>query len=410
MSLKKIIRKYKKAALCGSFFVCIILIFLGYFVIEQINDYRKTKSSRNDIKLQTETHQASPERSKEINILGLGDWLTHDTILNKAKNKGGDGYNFDTLVSDILPAAKNSDAGFCALPQLIAQDKVPAGYPRFNAPREFGSTMKKTGCTMIGGASNHTFDYDQSYIDSSRTTLQEIGLVLSGMNSSKKDQSSVQKINIGETTCGLLSYTTYVNVGSPIKNDYGVNIFSKELVQSHINQLKSDGIKCIFVSMRWGTEFSNQVNAEQKNLATWLVEQGVTVVFGHGSHVVQKIDSMKRPDGGSSVVLYSLGNFINTQIPLDTVTGCIFKVKLDPALLNVKAVKCIPIHNYYSWSPEQAKTENIEARKDFKMILLSKSSTTLFAQQQLNTSPESVRADLSKVFTEGSQRVDIEAQ
>lgn len=68
------------------------------------------------------------------------------------------------------------------------------------------------------------------------------------------------------------------------------------------------------MSMHWGNEYQLQPTEEQKKLAETLVNEGVDIIFGHHPHVLQPMEWIDRKDGGRSLVVYSLGNFLSGQM------------------------------------------------------------------------------------------------
>jgi poly-gamma-glutamate capsule biosynthesis protein CapA/YwtB (metallophosphatase superfamily) len=267
--------------------------------------------------------------------------------------------------------------------------------------------MKRSGCSMVGAASNHTFDYDQSYIDGTISAFINDRIAIAGMNTSKQNQSNITTISVDGLQCAVLSYTTYSNIDAPPQNDYGVNIFSEALASTQIATAKKQGMTCIIASMRWGTEFSSQVTAQQETQAKWLVDNGVRLVLGHGTHVVQKVDVLQSSDGKKSAVLYGLGNFINSQIPSDTVTGCVFDIPLNRQTLEPKEITCRPIYNAYEWSASDKQTDNLLARRKFRMLPLSQATDEMMRSQQLNTTVAGVRSNLETVLARGNYKVNI---
>jgi len=91
-------------------------------------------------------------------------------------------------------------------------------------------------------------------------------LAVAGQNRSKSEHDAVHIFTIKGVKIAFLAYTAYINNDAPAQNDYGVNIFTKEFASSQIAQAKQQGAQVIIASMRWGTEYSTSVDAEQKAL------------------------------------------------------------------------------------------------------------------------------------------------
>jgi poly-gamma-glutamate synthesis protein (capsule biosynthesis protein) len=70
----------------------------------------------------------------------------------------------------------------------------------------------------------------------------------------------------------------------------------------------------VIMSIHWGNEYQRIPTSEQKDLANFLVNEGVDIIFGSHPHVLQPMEWIKTEDGRNSFVIYSLGNFISGQV------------------------------------------------------------------------------------------------
>ena len=69
----------------------------------------------------------------------------------------------------------------------------------------------------------------------------------------------------------------------------------------------------LIVAMHWGEENNPEPTEEQKGLAQLLADLGVDVVIGTHPHLVQTPIFLKGANGNTTLVYYSLGNFISSQ-------------------------------------------------------------------------------------------------
>ena len=69
----------------------------------------------------------------------------------------------------------------------------------------------------------------------------------------------------------------------------------------------------VIMSIHWGSEYHRNATKEQKELANFLANEGVDIIFGSHPHVLQPMEWIKTNDGRKSLVIYSLGNFISAQ-------------------------------------------------------------------------------------------------
>jgi poly-gamma-glutamate synthesis protein (capsule biosynthesis protein) len=78
----------------------------------------------------------------------------------------------------------------------------------------------------------------------------------------------------------------------------------------------------VIVSVHWGAEYQVAPTDRQEALARQFAEAGADLVWGHHPHVLQRAEWIQpsagsEPAGGSTLVLYSLGNALFDQGGLD---------------------------------------------------------------------------------------------
>ena len=101
----------------------------------------------------------------------------------------------------------------------------------------------------------------------------------------------------------------------PSGKDYVVDVYNETKVKQDIERYKGK-VDCIMVAMHWGNEYEHYPNYVQKNVAKYLASLGVNIIIGCHPHVVQPIDFI-----GDTLVIYSLGNFVSSQIGIERLTG-----------------------------------------------------------------------------------------
>ena len=96
---------------------------------------------------------------------------------------------------------------------------------------------------------------------------------------------------------------------------------------------------------------------EQKRLAGVISSAGADVIIGHHPHVIQPIEYIDKPEGGRTLVVYSLGNFISGQKGASNMLGglvrIIFEKRIkteDPGLNStiIERVKFEPLVTHYN--------------------------------------------------------------
>ena len=69
----------------------------------------------------------------------------------------------------------------------------------------------------------------------------------------------------------------------------------------------------IIVIPHWGKEYVYTPTSSETSWAKFFADEGADLIIGHHPHVVQPMDTVKGKNGNTTVVFYSLGNFISNQ-------------------------------------------------------------------------------------------------
>ncbi len=335
----------------------------------------------------TDSHSSAGPSDSTISLLATGDFIAHDTINANAKKPDGS-YDYLPMMSDFLPLFKRYDIRFCNDPILNGGQAFGiSGYPKFNSPTDFVISMNKLGCNLVNTASNHSFDKTQAVIDSSvdAWAQQPNMLAVVGQNKNQQAHDAVSTFTVKGVKCAFLAYTTYMNASAQAQNSYGANVFSRDFAAKQIAQAKNQGAEIIIVSMRWGTEYSSEVNASQKSDAQFLADNGATVILGHGPHVLQPAAWIPAKDGKKTLVWYSLGNFLNSQETPESLFNIVAGMEIDTTQKSIVAAKYTPIYMNYEWSAADKAAGNLLARKNAKLHFLEDANADMIDKQQLST-------------------------
>jgi poly-gamma-glutamate synthesis protein (capsule biosynthesis protein) len=343
---------------------------------------------------QPSTVDAHPDR---IRVLAAGDFIAHDAINQQAKKADGS-YDYLPMMSNFTDILHAADIRFCNDANLTAGAAYTiSGYPKFNAPTEFARDMGRVGCNMVNVGTNHSFDRNQDAINASIDTWKQVPntLAVVGHNKNMAEHDTVHYFTVKGVKFAFLTYITYLNTDAPAQNDYGVNVYSDAYAKRQIDAAKSAGAQAIIVSIRWGTEYSTSVNAAQRTTAQFLADQGISLILGHGSHELQPVEQLTGAGGGKTTVWYSLGNFLNTQLPPETLFNGAAVIDFDKNTHKVTSMSFLPLYVHYKWTTEQAARQDssdLLARHNIKMYLLDDTTQQMVDAQQLKTTVSAQRS------------------
>lgn len=298
---------------------------------------------------------------QRIRIAAMGDMLPHGGV-NVSARTGSD-YNYVQFFQHIDHIYADADIVFCNQESPSDPQQAIADYPRFNAPLAFPRDLQKAGCNAIGLANNHTFDKLQTGAAQTRAAWENLNpLLVSGANRSAEEQRKVSYAEVDGVTVAFLSYTMLSNMGR--LTTYGLNHTDDDaLVRAQIAEAKEQA-DFLMVAMHWGDEYVTASNSTQQQYAQYLADLGVDVILGMHPHVLQEVAWLDRPDGGRTLVWYSLGNLLSAQITLDQRTGgvALFDVLVGGERPIVVEPTFVPTYNYFPFSYNAARDVYIAGR------------------------------------------------
>lgn len=264
----------------------------------------------------------------KLDPLNLKENATHITV----------GMVGDILLHNPLYKYEDYNPSFAAISDelheidflLANQESLPggkelglSGYPRFNSPKHIIRGLKANGVDMINLANNHTMDQNELGLRKAIGHMKAYGMPYVGAYESQEDRETERIVEVNGIQIGVLAYTFGTNgLPVPAGKDYMVGLTDREKMQNDIQSIRGK-VDVVVVSIHWGMEYVLEPSNYQKELAQFLADAGVDIVFGHHPHVLQRYEKV-----GETHVFYSLGNFYSAQQFDTTNIGGIGKVSI----------------------------------------------------------------------------------
>lgn len=317
------------------FFICCAAVLvaaaalIAFTVNALINRGAETDKGGNSS--QGSAAASSAVQETTATVLSTGDIMVHSTQLDGAKTADG-GYDFTPIFKEVSAYFGKADLSVANLEVTFGgtQSGKYSGYPAFNTPDSLADAIKASGLNYLITANNHC--YDTGLFGLKRTTqmLKERGIEFTGTKETNNDPSytvkEINKIKIGIAnftyeTSGQLAGRKYLN-GAIIAEEANslINTFNYDKIdefysaaQGMISGMKSEGAEFILFYMHWGNEYQLTPNTWQKTIAQKLSNLGVDMIIGSHPHVVQPVELIHSEGGGTTVCLYSTGNFVSNQ-------------------------------------------------------------------------------------------------
>lgn len=308
---------------------------------------------------------------KVVKIGVVGDIMFHNTQLSKAYQKSTQSFDFSDIFVYMKPFIAPLDYSFANLETTLAGPYGNvhvdtgknvygySGYPMFNTPDSVLDTLKETGFDFVSTANNHCLDRWYDGLVRTIEQLDQAGLEHTGTFKTGAARKAYELIEVEEITLAIVNYT-YATNGLRIDSMDCVNtldLYQETEIQkllADIKAAKQQEPDFVIAMMHYGNEyqaFENKIY--QRDLTQRIFEAGADIVFGGHPHVLQPIDIIWEQDGKRlerpKFVIYSLGNFISSQLKIshrgNTDLGVLLQLDIEkvgsrPAF--IKAIGLVP--------------------------------------------------------------------
>lgn len=305
-----------------QFFIWLVILLFVYYQVYELVMYTLGKKDKSVMWLYNGINKVVttiiPHVAKEtteqysVKLAALGDIYTSTNIMKGVKS--GSTYNFEDPFTQAKDILSKYDVVLASLNTPVAGSSL--GYSTktvYNAPDDLLTAIKSLNISILASAGNHINDKGETGINATIKNIESTGLtqVGLGVNSERAKPYVIDKNNI---KIGVLSYMTTSKVKVAKGKDYLINILTEDNVKADMAYLKNQKVDFVICYLNVPNEDATLVDAEQKNDTDLLLDNGVNVVLGTGSKVVQeKMEDMYQlPDqtNNHAYVIYSLGDFL----------------------------------------------------------------------------------------------------
>lgn len=275
-----------------------------------ISENAATAGENGSISDDTETaaNADNPKDSGNTTII-----LTGDVLFANAFKAAYDAGGIEKVVSpELLEQLNEADI-------LMVNNEFPfsdRGEPMadkqftFRCSPSYVKALNEMGVDIVSLANNHTLDYGREALSDTFQALDGAGILYGGAGDSTARAKEVQVVEVNGKRYGFIAVSRVVpSVDWKIENGTP-GMFTCYDVAALIEVIKEAKQTCDFVTVfpHWGTEYSEQPNTVQRELAKQCMDAGADLIVGAHTHCLEGIQFM---DG--KPVFYSLGNFIFGQ-------------------------------------------------------------------------------------------------
>lgn len=240
---------------------------------------------------------------KRITLLFVGDLMQHQAQIDAARTPDGK-YDYSSCFALVKEQISHADIAIGNL-EVTLGGKPYRGYPTFSAPDEYLQAIKDAGFDVLLTANNHCLDRGKKGLERTIAQIDSLAIPYAGTyrNVAERTQRYPLFIRKKGFCIAILNYTYGTN-GIKATPPNIVNYINKETILKDIHSAQAVRPDAIIACMHWGEEYQSLPNREQRELADWLLEQGVTHIIGSHPHVIQPMEL--REDGNRQhAVVYS---------------------------------------------------------------------------------------------------------
>lgn len=270
----------------------------------------------------------SAQEFGRITLLFAGDLMQHQGQIDAARRPDGS-YDYTPCFQYVKEEVSRADVAIANLEVTLA-GRPYRGYPQFSAPDEYAQAVKEAGFDVLLTANNHCLDRRQKGLERTIRVLDSLQIPSVGTYADKSDRESRYPLIIERNgfRIALLAYT-YATNGIEAQAPNMVNYINKAQIIEDIRKARLQKADVVIACMHWGIEYRMLPEYQERQMADWLIAQGVDHVIGGHPHVLQPMEI--RPDDYTAarhVVVYSLGNYISNMSAPNTDGGAMLKLEL----------------------------------------------------------------------------------
>ena len=252
-------------------------------------------------------------QGEQVSLLFVGDLMQHQAQIDAAL-RADSSYNYSHCFSLVKQRISHADLAIGNLEVTLGGEPY-RGYPQFSAPDEYLYAIKDAGFDILATANNHSLDRRRKGLERTLTLADSAGITTVGTYRNAQDRVQRYPLLVEKNGVRIaLLCATYGTNGINSTPPNIVNSLHREELSADIHTARTMNPDVIIAIVHWGNEYQQQPSDEQRDLAQWLIQQGVDHIIGSHPHVVQPIELVPHAEYPTQhAVVYSLGNYVSNM-------------------------------------------------------------------------------------------------
>ena len=365
----------------------LLVMVVGYFAIRHLNGADQLENEEQldlldlgDNADEDDYIEAMYEGPPVATIAFVGDIsVSKDQV--KDATLSDNTFDFMSPISYVASHISDADYAVGNFETNIVDDLDYGGEPYYNAPVQLAGALRRSGFNMMSTANTYMLNNGIEGLVSTKYYLNASKLKAVGTYFSQEDRdenSGVCIRTIHKIKFAFISYTKGTDaVTMPEGCEYAMNTlysdYSDYWTDLRTSQIKADiqaakdaGAEVIIALVHWGSEYSRSVSEPQKTVANLLLQNGVDVIIGTHSHLVNSMgfETVEMADGSKKrcFVAYGLGDFYTDPEQESAQTSVILNLQFhreDDGTVSITDAKYVPIYMYIT---------EVNNRRSFKVL------------------------------------------
>lgn len=265
----------------------------------------------------TEEDVWETEPTTVIHIAAAGDLNVTDEVVEKAMTASG--YNFESVFLDVAPVLGAADLTILNFEGTLSG--APYGTQTGSAPNSLVELLAQLGVDAVQTANSASIRSGVLGLQSTISGLKSVGIQPIGTFSNSEEFKKSGGYTIMEVEgirIALVGFTKGMdNLGLPEGSADCVNLLYKDYTTDY-KEIDKDAITKVLrnvasaepditiAMVHWGSEYNENVSSSQEDIAKLMLNNGVDIILGTHSHLLQKIEL---DETKGTLVAWSLGDF-----------------------------------------------------------------------------------------------------
>ena len=252
-----------------------------------------------------------------IHIAAAGDLNVTAEVVEHAKTDAG--YDFEPAFQEVAPLLSGADLTLLNLEGTMAGE--PYGDDRSSAPVELAQTLKSMGVDVVQTANSASVRAGILGLQDTIKNLYGAGLVPVGTfydSRSFRDSGGYTIVEVDGMRIALVAFTKGMdNLGLPQGSEDCVNLLYEDYTTTYkdidragirkvLRNVQEEQPDLTIAMLHWGSEYNEDISKSQKSIRSLMLEEGVDLILGTHSHLVQTVEY---DEEAGTLVAYSLGDF-----------------------------------------------------------------------------------------------------